>query len=249
MRLTGFTAMAVGLLGLVLWHLSISMPSNQDHPVLLAHELEPGAPNVSNEVQPSNPSNSDQAVEGFKFPDDQCGMILAKILTPSGTTMRSAPSPPATPRLLPAPHHLDHPTAPLPAAHVEMARLPQTKRPFIKPRPLSDEWPVLGSQWVPDLPQPRVLPAEKRVRVPSVDPHLPVPLPTLAQPVSDRAPVEDATGDASLRGVLSNLSPSRTSPAPFTKTNSPDPFENRLKTPEVPENGYLPVYTGSKPAK
>ena len=110
MRLTGFTVMAIGLLGLILWHMSTGMPSNQDQPTLLAHEREPAKPIVPSDVQPGNPPIQDQAVEGFKFPDDQSGLLLAKILTPSEKTVRSEPPLPAKPRLLPAPHALEHPT-------------------------------------------------------------------------------------------------------------------------------------------
>jgi hypothetical protein len=113
---------------------------------------------------------------------------------------------------------------------------------------LPEELLILGAQLAPDLPQPKIMAAGDRVRLrlPSADPHLPAPLPILAQPVNDRVPAEDVTGEASLTSVLSSPPPVRSSPAPFIKAKVPDPFENRLKTPEAPDHDVLPAYTASK---
>lgn len=69
--------------------------------------------------------------------------------------------------------------------------------------------------------------AEQRVRVPSVDVNQPIPLPILAKPSADRAPLDDATTEASNAAVLSARTPERTKPMPFLKLTLPDPFENR----------------------
>jgi hypothetical protein len=69
--------------------------------------------------------------------------------------------------------------------------------------------------------------AEKRVRVPSVDVNQPIPLPMLAKPSADRAPLDDATGEASNAAALSATTPERMKPVPFLKLTLPDPFENR----------------------
>jgi hypothetical protein len=249
MRLTGFTVMILGLLGLILWHVSTGAPSDQDQPVLLAQEVRLATPFVPNDVESGNPPKQDQAVEGFKFPDDQSGLILAKILPPSGKTISNAQPLPAKPRLLPAPHALEHPPVQLPPPQVDVARLPQTKRSILKPRPVSEELPILASRLDPTMPQPRVLPAEGRVRIASVDPRQSVPLAVLASPVIDRVSVEDVTSDVSLAGALSSPPPVRTSPAVYIKISVPDPFENRLKMPVGPEEIQLPNHTGSKPAK
>src|SRR5207248_9881475 len=125
-----------------LWHLSTAAPSNQDQPALHAHEREPAMTVVLNDVEPDNPTKADQAVQGFKFPDDQSGMLLAKILPPSESLVRSAASLQAKPRLLAAPHVLEHPTILLPPARFEVTHLPQTKRLIHKPRPLPDPLPI-----------------------------------------------------------------------------------------------------------
>jgi hypothetical protein len=71
-------------------------------------------------------------------------------------------------------------------------------------------------------------PAGKRTRLPSVDVNQPLPLPLLAQPVPDRAPLDDATGEASHTAALAAAPPRRGTPAPFLRLGLPDPFENRL---------------------
>jgi hypothetical protein len=69
--------------------------------------------------------------------------------------------------------------------------------------------------------------AAGRVRVPSPDVNQPPPLPVLAKPLPDRAPVDDVTGAASSAAVQSGTVPPRTKAAPFLKLTLPDPFENR----------------------
>src|SRR5205085_2242724 len=60
------------------------------------------------------------------------------------------------------------------------------------------------------LPAAVLLEAAERVRVPSVDVNKPIPLPILAKPSSDRAPVEDVTTEASNAAVVSGTPPART---------------------------------------
>jgi hypothetical protein len=83
-------------------------------------------------------------------------------------------------------------------------------------------------------PAPR-LPAGERVRAPSPDVNQPVPLPILGQPLSDRAPVEDVTSEASSAAAVAAPPPRRTQPTPFVRNNLPDPFE--FRRPVVPAKG------------
>ena len=84
------------------------------------------------------------------------------------------------------------------------------------------------------------LPAGPKIGWPSQDVNQPIPLPILARQVTDRASLDDPSGEASLVAALAPTVPDRTTPAPFLKLNLPDPFEHRnavrLRTPlpEIP---------------
>jgi hypothetical protein len=229
MRSIGYFVIASGLIVVLVWQFRSRPQADQDEDALPVEKVRLIALENGRDVEPARSPNADQAAEGFRFPDDPAGEMLSKILTPSEKKPQLYPS--SQPRLLSASPAVEHPVLPLPPAHVEATRLPQTKRPLIRPRPLAEERPILGNQLVPELPQAKVLAASDRVRLASVDPRQPTPLPISAQPVNDRFPIEDVTAEASLAGVLSSPPPARTAPAPFIKTRSPDPFENRLKTP------------------
>jgi hypothetical protein len=75
------------------------------------------------------------------------------------------------------------------------------------------------------------------VREASPDVNQPVPLPRLARPALDRAPVEDVTAEASTAAALAAPMPQRTTPARFLKLTVPDPYEHRrpLGLPVPPE--------------
>jgi hypothetical protein len=85
-------------------------------------------------------------------------------------------------------------------------------------------------------------------RVPSVDVNKPIPLPFLGQPLSDRAPVEDVTVDASNAAALSGAMPLRTQPTPFIRNNLPDPFEFRrpIGLPRTPTEEPAPPAASPK---
>jgi hypothetical protein len=89
-----------------------------------------------------------------------------------------------------------------------------------------------------------------KVKEPSVDVSLPAPLPILGRPVPDRAPLGDATLDASAAAALAAPLPRRTTPAPFLKMDAPDPYENRrpLRLP-VPDEPGTPVTGSPAPPK
>lgn len=74
-----------------------------------------------------------------------------------------------------------------------------------------------------------------RSRVPSPDVNQPIPLPILAQPLSDRASLEDPTTSASTAAALTAPMPPRTRKAPFVNRTLPDPYERRRTTISVPE--------------
>jgi hypothetical protein len=185
--------------------------------------------------------------DAFRFPDDRGGQILSKTLPPSERSPAGHDAP--APRHLPPPAHLDKPSLPLPPSQADMPRLPTGKTPSLRPRPLPEELPLVGHKSDPLVPETQYLHAGDRIRVPSVDVNKSIPLPILAQPVSNRAPTDDATSTVSQAAALAGTPPGRASSAPFLKLNLPDPFENRLKPPEVPVEDVAPLHTGSRPAR
>jgi hypothetical protein len=189
------------------------------------------------------------AAEGFRFPDDVGGALLAKVLPPSEA---GGPTADRTrgPRRSTAPQGLDAPALPLPPTVPVLPRLPASKRQPLRPR-LTLEESLDDVAIRAPLPQVPVLPAGERVRVPSPDVNQPIPLPVLARPASDRAAVEDVTGEASAAAAVAAPMPLRTTPAPFLKLTVPDPYEHRrpLGVPVPPERAAPVAGSPTAPKK
>jgi hypothetical protein len=186
--------------------------------------------------------------EGFHFPDDRGGQILSKLLPPSEKAVPLAEREAPAPRRHPPPG-LEKPLVPLPPVPADMPRLPAGKPPALRPRPLPEDLPLAGHLADPTPPQAQTLHAADRVRIPSVDVHQPISLPILAQPASNRAPLDDATAEASRNAALATSPPARSAPAPFVKIDLPDPFENRLKPAATLADDVTPTHTGSRPSR
>ena len=94
-------------------------------------------------------------------------------------------------------------------------------------------------------------PADKgpRFRLPSADVNQPVPLPVLARPAPDRAPLDDPTADASWTAAVAAAPPVRTAPVPFLRLNLPDPFELRdaIRLRHPPAEDPLPPPSAARP--
>jgi hypothetical protein len=186
---------------------------------------------------------------GFRFPEDRGGVLLQKVLTPEvpRSTLQERVT---APRRTPTPPSLESPTLPLPPAVPIESRLPVgARKDTLQPRLTIEE--TLGGGHAPVLPQTTTFSTSDRVRISSVDVNQPPPLPILAQPVPDRASLDDATGDASAAAVLSGTMPERANPVPFQKLTIPDPFENRLpvQLKEIPAEDPQPVVASPKPPK
>ena len=95
-------------------------------------------------------------------------------------------------------------------------------------------------------------PAKALIKLPSVDAQTPLPIPILAQPAKDRAPLGDPAMQASLDATLKPIAAKRDRPVPFTPLNLPDPFENarqgKLRNPPD-ENPMPPAIPLVKPTK
>ncbi len=189
----------------------------------------PAAVEIVADRNPDAPGARPQDEESggsFAFPRDAAGTLLAKLLPPdtsAGSGDRTTQPAPrrATPRF-------EAPSDALPPARAAVVPPLAVKG---KGAPLL---PRLVSEEALDVPRERValpaetsLPATERVREPSRDVNAPVALPVLAQPVPDRASLEDPTGDVSTAAALAATLPQRVIPAPFLRLSLPEPFEFR----------------------
>lgn len=163
----------------------------------------------------------------FALPADAVGPLLARVLAPTGLPdgidHRSAPLPRAMPSSMQPP---TGPLTPPPALGLVPALPSAMKKAEARPQFVTEEVPTAPEERVA-LPEAQQLPAPPRARVASPDVNQPLALPILAQPVPERAPVDDATTDASTAAVLAAVLPPRSAPAPFLRLVLPDPFENR----------------------
>jgi hypothetical protein len=189
------------------------------------------------------------AAEGFPFPDDQGGKLLADLLTPAGKGGLAKET--ARQRTFATPGGLDDPSPPLPAAPGNLPARPAGKKgPGLKPADAPEVSPLATYQATPDRPAAVTFAPGELVRTPA-PPYRPASLPPLGQPVLDRAPLDDPTADLSLEAVLAAQMPARTNAVPFTRNNLPDPFENRavvkVRTPPAEEG--TPVVPGPKTPK
>ena len=72
----------------------------------------------------------------------------------------------------------------------------------------------------------------------------------LAAPLPDRAPLDDATMEASTAAVLVAPLPRRTTPAPYERVRVPDPYENRRPLlAALPAEKTSPVTASPMPPK
>ncbi len=187
--------------------------------------------------------------DGFRFPDDRGGAMLARRLPPSGQ-VAPAEAPSTGPRRLPVPSALESPSVPLPPNQGLVPRLPAGKdRTPPRPRPLAEEPPLSDYRLDPERPHEHVLPAGARARRPGPDVNQPAALPVLAGPAPDRASLDDPTADFSASAVRAATPPVRATPAPFLRLTLPDPFEYRdaarVRTP--PPDDAPPVTASPRP--
>jgi hypothetical protein len=195
--------------------------------------------------------NESQAAP-FRFPEDGGGRLLAKVLPPKDAEparlqpISPLPPRPSAPSATSAYEKL--PALPLPPASTALPRLPgETRVVSLHPTLVLDE--TLGAlPEAPALPQAPSLPQRRRVRVPSLDVNEPIPLPILAQPVSDRVSLDDPTLDASAAAAIAAPIPPRTSKAPFLKLTLPDPYDRRrTEVTASEESKEFPLGTPQRP--
>ena len=162
----------------------------------------------------------------FHFPDDASGALLAKVLPPTDVK-GPLDGANAGPRRFASSAGFDAPPLTLPPSQAQPPRLSaeRTHKP-VAPHLTVDELPGL-SRDDPAPPQPRSFVTGDRIRLPSVDVNQPIPLPILAHPTADRAPLDDPTLEASAEAALAAPLPQRTKAIPYFRLTPPDPYENR----------------------
>jgi hypothetical protein len=196
----------------------------------------------------SDGAKKDEAGDGFRFPDDKGGKMLAQVLPPADAVPAPGEGVASGPKRLPGAPALEQPSVPLAPNQGQVPRLPAGRRgPPLRPRALPDELPPAAPR--PEPPQETQFPAGDRVRLPGPDVNQPVPLPVLAAPAPDRGSLDDPTADFSAAAAQSGPVPARAAPAPFARVSLPDPFENRdaVRVREAPPEKGDPVTAAPRP--
>jgi hypothetical protein len=187
-----------------------------------------------------------QSDEQFPFPADRGGRLLAENLRPSDQIPPLTDEKRIGPKRQPGPAKLENPDVPLPTVAASPPTIPleQVKGKPVRPHLLQEEAPLSRARIDVSGPVTVKLPTGPKYAWPSPDFNQPIPLPTLARPVVDRASLDDPSGDVSQAEALASRVPDRTTPAPFLRLSLPDPFEHRnsvrLRTP--PPEIALPAY-------
>jgi hypothetical protein len=218
-----------------------SKPSkpNETPVVLVEKKTEPDEPTQaepkSPAVDPKAPAVQPGAIGEFRFSDDSAGRALAELLTPrSANTINDSFRRNPLDRQLP--EAISNPSMMSKLGDLQPARLPEPKSSIVLPRALPDRIPNdLGGLTLSLPPKPE-FPTGVLTKIdPLFDPATPVPLPILARPIPDRAPLDDPTVPFTQRSVIRETIPLREDPAGFMKFTLPDPFELsetiRLRTP------------------
>jgi hypothetical protein len=190
----------------------------------------------------------DEPNDGFPFPDDKGGQVLARVLPPADKPPGAGADMVAGPRRLPGSPVLEQPSVPLPPNQGQVPRLSVGRQgPPLRPRSLPDELPLSPSRQ--ELPQEMQFPAGDRVRLPGPEVSQPVPLPVLAVPAPDRGSSDDPTAEFSSAAAQTAAPPARARPAPFVRVSLPEPFENRIavRLREPPHEKEDPVTAPPKP--
>jgi hypothetical protein len=164
----------------------------------------------------------------FPFPTDQGGRLLADRLRPANQVPTLPEEKHAPSKRSASPAKLENPELSLPKLPIlHPPSLPLTKIKPIRPTLVEGEPPLSRERLDLPSPTPVKLAAGPKIAWPSPYIHQPIPLSILARQVTDRASLDDPSGDASQAAALASKVPDRTVPAPFLRLTIPDPFEHR----------------------
>jgi hypothetical protein len=161
----------------------------------------------------------------FVFPTDAAGKLLAKELppTPPPSVLRGPrQTKPAMPEI-----KAPEPVLLLPSESTSPPRLSRaTPAERVRPQFVAGE--PFGEMSL-ELFSPRVgsFSLEKPIKFEVDDVSIPPAMPTIGTQAPDRVPTDDVTLAASTQAVQSAKLPERTTPAPFVRERTPEPYENR----------------------
>jgi hypothetical protein len=180
--------------------------------------------------KPAGPAAKDQTpsptIGGFKFPDDDGGKLLSKLLQPKAHAASGLMVPRSGRIEHPLPPSIARPEVPVAASSAAPPRLPGPARTEARPVPLPDRAPIELGPRVVSVPQRPIMPEGALTKIPARDVKVPAEVPILARPTTTRASLDDPTGEFTALSILSDKLPLRATPAPFMKVNLPDPTEN-----------------------
>ena len=171
---------------------------------------------------------------------DKAEKRLADLVLPGGTM--GSPGFAAQPVQWKASPAVEDFSLPVRPYAVQPVRLPNPPRKDVKPRAVPEGQPLVSFKEQPKVPKDVELPTKPLIKLPSVDMHMPLPIPILALPQKDRASIGDPALEASLEAAMKRFTPAARTPIPFAPLNLPDPFENvragQLRNP--PEENPMP---------
>ena len=210
-------------------------------------------PEGEKEKQTPSAAAAKDAAPNSARPADKGTKLVGEFLKPSEAAFAQETRQGRGPLSLPAMSSLERPQLPLPPFTGDLPRASlKPGSTSLRLGPLSEGLPLARYRDDPPAPRREELPAHGLIRLPSPDLNAPVPLPVLASPAVDRAPLGDPTPEVSLAAVLAQPVPVRTTPAPFVRLNLPDPFEHaqtvRLRTPPA-EDPTPPLASPRPPAR
>jgi hypothetical protein len=191
------------------------------------------------EIKAAPPQPAEAASDGFQFPSDRGGKLLADLLPPQPRQSRLPSDPPTERVRFSIPRGLVPSELALPANVAEPPLIAPVRRRPAQPAPLGEGLPLVEVSSDPRVPARAELPAGERVREWSPKVEEPSALPILAQKQGEPANSDDLTSEVSLAAALAAAPPRRETPAPLLHLTLPDPFEfrhsARLQT-ELPES-------------
>jgi hypothetical protein len=183
--------------------------------------------------------------EPFRFGEDRGGKLLSQLLPPNGARVRDHFEKQSTK----GPAAIERPSLPSTTISATVPRLAADRsRRDLQPGAVPEDTPLSQYRGTPPVPREPKFYVAERVRVPSADVNVPIQLPILARPVSERASVDDATLDASMAASIAATMPMRILAAPYVRFTIPNPFEFRdaVQSKTTLEEDPMPLTTSPK---
>jgi hypothetical protein len=200
--------------------------AGSQHQVVVAGEPPPAEAESPRTAAEAKGEAALKAIDGgtYRFPEDDAGKILARVLPPQPPAPLAPPSR-GGPRAGGQPGVIVDPPLPSPVNALTPPRAPQPPRVAPRPTALPERVPADLAQIEADKPERIALPVGALTRLETPDVKQPATLPVLARPTADRAPLEDPTTEFTAASIISDRLPLRTNATPFVKVTVPDPFE------------------------